>query len=229
MATSGTYAFTFDVPELVDAAFELSGLEGARTANDLRKARRHINMILKEWQSDTVNLWAIELTSQALTEGQESYTLAASTLDIFDAYIRRDDKDYVCDRLSLVEYNDIVDKQTEGRPFNFTLTRGISQSTLTVWPSPENSTDVFWYWRIRKLQDVGAYSNNIDVPSEFLSALTWGLAWHLAIGRPNPSQTEIGRIAMLKSKYDQTYQLAKDGNRENADVKVQPDLSAYRC
>lgn len=228
MATSGTYDFTFEVPELIDAAFELSGMEGARTANDLRKARRHLNMILKEWQSDTINLWAMELTSQALTASTESYTLSASTVDIFDAYITRDSKDYVCERLSLVAYNDIVDKTTEGRPFNFVLTKGISQPTLLVWPSPENSTDVFWYWRIRKLQDVGAYANTLDVPSEFLAALTWGLAWHLAMSRANPSQTEIGRVAMLKAKYDQTYQLAKDGNRENADVQIKPDLTAYR-
>lgn len=227
MATSGTYNFNLDIPELIDTAMELAGMDGARSGYDLRKARRGLNLILREWQNVGINLWTLELTSQALTSGTESYTLASSTQDIFDAYVRRDNKDFICERMSLVEYNDLVDKQTEGRPFRFTLVKGISTPTLYVWPSPENSTDVFWYWRIRNLQDIGAYTNTPDIPPKFLAALTWGLAWQLAVSKPGPTQTEIGRIAMLKGKYDESFGRAQEADRENADVKIFPDLSSY--
>ena len=227
MATSGTYSFNLDIPELIDAAFEISGLEGARSGNDLRKARRHIDLILREWQNDGINLWTLELTSQALVDGTASYSLAAATQDIFDAYIRRGTTDFECQRISLVDYNDRSKKTQEGLPNNFVLVRGITTPTLYFWPVPENSTDVFWYWRIRDLQDSSTYTNTIDVPKRFLTALTWGLAWQLAVGRPNPSQTEIGRLSMLGQKYAAAYQNARDGDRENADVRIVPDLSYY--
>lgn len=227
MTTSGTYTFNLDIPEIVDAAYELAGIEGARAGNDIRKARRHLNLILREWQNTGINLWTLELTSQALTSGTASYTLASSTQDIFDAYIRRSSKDYICERISLVEYNDFVNKAQQGRPFNFALTKGISQPTLYLWPTPENSTDTFQYWRVRNLQDVGSYTNNPDIPVKFISALTWGLAWQIAVSNPSPSQTEIGRIAMLKNKYDEILTMARDADRENADVRIVPDLTAY--
>lgn len=227
MTTSGTYSFNLDLPELIDAAYELSGLEGARAGNDLRKARRHIDLILREWQNDGVNLWTLELTTQALTQGTAQYSLTASTQDIFDAYIRRGSTDFECERISLVDYNDRSLKSQQGMPNNFVVVRGITQPTLYLWPTPENSTDVFYYWRIRDLQDSSTYTNTPDVPKRFLTALTWGLAWQLAVGRPNPSQTEIGRISMLGQKYDAAYKNAREGDRENADWRILPDLSHY--
>ena len=48
MATSGTYAFTLDLGDIVEEAFERAGLV-VRSGYDYRTARRSLDMLMLEW------------------------------------------------------------------------------------------------------------------------------------------------------------------------------------
>lgn len=52
--------------------------------------------------------------------------------------------------------------------------------TLNVWPVPLNQYQFFFYLRIRYIQDVGDFTNDIDVSPRFINAATSGLAAMLA-------------------------------------------------
>lgn len=227
MATSGTYTFNLDIPELVDAAFEIGGKQGARAGYDLRMARRHLNLILGGWQNDGINLWAVDLQTQALTAGTASYALASSTQDVFDAYLRRSSIDSEMERISLIRYNDLPDKTDRGKPNQYVVVRGITTATIYLYPTPQNSTDVLYYWRVRQLQDIGNYTNTPDVPKRFLAALTWGLAWNIALGNV-ATEIDLAKANVIKGEYEKQYMLAREEDRERVDHEIKPDLRDYR-
>jgi len=90
---------------------------------------------------------------------------------------------------------------------------------ITVWPTPDNSqTYQFVYWRMRRIDDAGGGVNTMDVPFRFLPCLVAGLAYYLALKVPNGAQ----RLDILKSQYDEAWQLASTEDREKASDRFVP-------
>ena len=81
MATSGTYAFTLDLGDIVEEAFERAGLV-VRSGYDYRTARRSLDMLMLEWQNRGLNLWTIQEGTTSITSGTARYVLSADILDV---------------------------------------------------------------------------------------------------------------------------------------------------
>ena len=58
MATSGTTAFTLDLSDIFEEAFERAGSE-LRSGYDYRTARRSLDLLMLEWQNRGLNLWTV--------------------------------------------------------------------------------------------------------------------------------------------------------------------------
>ena len=110
MATSGTTAFTLDIGDVLDEAYELCGME-MRTGYDYKSAKRALNLVFLEWQNKGLNLWTLDQGTIAVTAGTNTYTLATSAIDVVDAFIRTDASDITkqldqrLTRISRTEYN----------------------------------------------------------------------------------------------------------------------------
>ena len=90
---------------------------------------------------------------------------------------------------------------------------------ITVWPTPDNSqTYQFVYWRLRRVNDAGGGVNTMDVPFRFLPCLVAGLSYYLALKVPDGAQ----RLDILKTQYDEAWQLAADEDREKAAIRFVP-------
>ena len=90
MATTDTAVFNLDLNEMVEEAFERCGSE-VRTGNDLRTARRSLNLLTIEWANRGINLWTIEEGQIDLTYNNPIYPLPVDTIDLLDQVIRRND------------------------------------------------------------------------------------------------------------------------------------------
>ena len=88
MATSGTYTFNLDTAHIIEEAYERIGQQ-SKTGNDLKTARRSLNLLLTKWVNDGVNLFTLDLTTTSLTKDVNNITLSASQyLDVLDGAIR---------------------------------------------------------------------------------------------------------------------------------------------
>ena len=74
------------------------------------------------------------------------------------------------------------------------MLRGVAES---LWPAPENSTDKLISYRWKRIQDIDASINDVDVPSRFLPCLVTGLAFNLAL-KKNPE-----KAGLLQPLYEQ--------------------------
>lgn len=217
MATSGTTAFELDVADTIEEAYERIGLE-IRTGYDSRTARRSLNLLLQDLSNKQVHLWKLVLTSQALVAGTTSYTLASDILDIQNVVLRRSSIDTTMHRLSQSEYQARPNKTTQARPSQYWPER-LTTLVLHIYPAPENSTDTVRFYAMERIEDVGASTETINIPSRFGPAIVSGLSYLLAVKKAPD------RASMMKSIYDEDLKNAMDEDRERVPLRLVPARS----
>jgi len=221
MAVSGTYNFNLDIDEVIQEAMEMIGGENT-LGHEPASARRSINLLLKDWQNRGVLLWSTSVSSVTVAASVTAYSLSSSTVDALEVVLGRDDTDIQLTRISPEEYLLIPNKTQTGRPMQYSIRRGISNPTMSVWPIPENSTDVLKMEVISELQDVDkSAEQNADLPKRFLPPLTCGLAYYMSMKRPG---VEGQRMQMLKMNYEELLGRAMQEDRERASMRIVPRL-----
>ena len=219
MATSGTYNFNLDIDEVIQEAMEMIGGEDT-LGHEPASARRSINLMLTDWQNRGIMLWTTSVSSVTVAASTTSYDLASSTLDALQVVVNRSDTDIQLTRISPEEYLIIPDKKQTGRPMQYTVRRKRDNPVLSLWPLPENSTDVLKMEIIKDMEDVNkSAGQNADIPKRFLPCLTTGLSYFMSMKRPMVAE---GRIAMLKTNYEEMLSRAMAEDKERASLKVLP-------
>ena len=66
-------------------------------------------------------------------------------------------------------------------------------------------------------------SNNYDIPALFLPAMVAGLAYYIAIKKPEATD----RVGLLKQIYEEQFQLAAEENRVKAPFRLIPLAEYY--
>ena len=220
MTTSGSRDFNLDVGEIIEEAYERCGLE-VRTGYDARTARRSLNLMFADWANRGLNLWTVTQTTQALTQGTATYTLAADVVDILEMVLRRDGTDYEVERISRGEYLTFPNKTAQGRPSQFYFDRQI-QPVITLWQPPENSTDILVFYYVRRLQDADTLVNTTDMPFRFYPCMVAGLAYYLAMKRAPE------RLQILKAVYEEEFMRAAEEDEDRVPLKLQPSAQYLR-
>jgi hypothetical protein len=98
--------------------------------------------------------------------------------------------------------------------------------SINVWPTPNSpgSQYVFVYWRLRRLQDAGTGVTEQDIPFRFLPCMVAGLAYYIAMKKP---EVDPNRVMALKALYEEQFQLAADEDREKASIRFVPREMFY--
>jgi len=220
MATSNSRDFDLDVAELVEEAYERCGLE-IKTGYDAKTARRSLNLMFADWANRGINLWTVQLGTQALTAGTTEYTLTSDVVDLLEVVVRRDNTDFQVQRISRSDYQNLPNKTTSGRPSSIYVDKQISPK-INLWPAPENSTDVLRYYFIQRIQDADAAINNMDAPFRFLPCMAAGLAYYLSVKKAPD------RVQLLKSLYEEEFQRASDMDQDRVPTRLTPSLDYLR-
>jgi hypothetical protein len=119
----------------------------------------------------------------------------------------------------------IPNKTQTGKPNQYSIRRGRDNPVLSVWPLPENSTDVIKLEIVKELQDVNKSAiQNADLPKRFLPCLTMGLAYYMSLKRP---LVEAGRISLLKTNYEEMLNRALLEDRETSSIYLLPRVTFY--
>tara|TARA_R100001591_G_scaffold111823_1_gene123772 strand:- start:126 stop:794 length:669 start_codon:yes stop_codon:yes gene_type:complete len=220
MTTSGSRDFDLDVAEIIEEAYERCGLE-VRTGYDARTARRSLNLMFADWANRGLNLWTVQQATQALTSGTATYTFTSDYADLLEVVVRRSGTDFELSKMSRSEYLNIPNKDTTGRPSQYYYNRQISPQ-ITLWPTPENSTDTLVYYYVQRIQDVDALVNTTDAPFRFLPCMVAGLAYYTALKKAPE------RVQLLKVVYEEEFQRAADEDEDRVPLKLQPSIQYLR-
>ena len=203
--TSGTATFdkTFAIDEIVEEAFERIGLQSV-AGYQLKNARRSLNVLFQEWGNRGIHYWEIDETNLDLIEGQSDYdffrssddgTSATTTpsngiygmSDVLEAQLRSNrtqttQADSPMTKVDRSTYAAFSNKLSKGTPNQYWVERFIDKVRIHVYPTPDStnaSKDMHFYF-IKRIQDVGDYTNATDVPFRFVPCMVSGLAYYLA-------------------------------------------------
>jgi hypothetical protein len=224
MTTSGTYAFNPALGEIVLYAYQNIGVRPTSVLQEhMESARMATNMMLSRWSNQGVNLWAVDLVTVPLVQGQSTYAVDGNTVMVLDAYTTTSSGiDRVIMPISRTEYASYPNKDQQGFPTSYWYDRLVSP-TLTLWPVPDGSSaTILKYYRVRQVQDSNLQNGeNVEIPYRWLEAFADGLTYRLArIWQPQMA-------VALKGQADESYQIAADQDVEAVNTYISPMIGSY--
>ena len=195
--TSGTTVFdkNFSIDEIIEDAYERIGFQGV-SGNQLKTARRSLNIMFQEWANRGLHYWEVGNNSITLVNNQAVYTIFRSTDDgtsdataiygvddILEAVYRNSSSvDSPLTKISRSTYQALSNKTATGTPSQYFVQRFIDKITITLYLTPGSSEagKFLNFCFVKRIQDVGDYTNATDVPYRFVPCMIAGLAFYLA-------------------------------------------------
>jgi len=204
--TSGTTTFdkTFSIDEIIEEAFERLGIQNV-SGYQLKTSRRSLNIMFQEWGNRGIHYWEIGDTNLDLIEGQSDYDFFRSTADgtsatttapasvfgisdVLEAQLRSNrtqttQSDSPMTKVDRSTYAGFSNKLSKGTPNQYWVERFIDKVRIHIYPTPDSSNaskDMHFFF-IKRIQDIGAYTNATDVPFRFIPCMVSGLAYYLSM------------------------------------------------
>ena len=229
--TSGTVTFdkNFSIDEIVEEAYERIGLQNV-SGYQLKTARRSLNILFQEWGNRGLHYWQIANNDITLVDGQAVYTMFRSSADgtsdatavfgvddILEAVYRNSSNvDTPLTKINRSTYQALSNKTSEGQPTQYYVQRFIDKVTITLYLTPGSSEagNKLNYYYVKRIQDVGDYTNATDVPYRFVPCMCSGLAFYLA------QKYAPERVQAMKLYYEDELQraLEEDGSSSSAHI-----------
>jgi hypothetical protein len=139
-----------------------------------------------------------------------------ATLNIQEIFFNNNVLDTTISSISRDEYLKFPQKNIKGRPSVYYFDKSITPS-ISLWPSPASPYNAISYSYKKMMQDVGLYTNTIEIPSRFYPALTSALSYKLAI-KFNSQVADI-----LSVEYQNSFNLATIEDTEDVNITIRPE------
>ena len=223
MATSGTTAFDLNIDDIIEEAYERIGMR-TNSGNDLRSARRSLNLLFSEWGNRGIHLWKVEVNEKALVAGTATYTVDGQVNDVLEAYISTTNaagntsttNDISLTKIDRSAYAALPNKLQTGQPSQYFVDRQTTP-TISLYLAPDATTyTTLKFYTINRIEDAGVYTNQADVAYRFLPCMCSGLAYYLSVKRAPE------RIQVLKQLYEDELLRALNEDGQRTSVYISP-------
>jgi len=223
MATSGTTSFNLTIEEIIDEAFNRCGMR-PNSGNDLKRARRNLNVLFSDWGNRGVHLWKVELEENQLTAGQASYAVNSDVSDVLEAFVstsgggndNANTQDVSLTKVDRSAYAALPNKLNQGQPSQYYVDRQITP-VIYLYQAPDASTYTYLkYYAVKRIEDAGAYSNTPDAVYRFLPCMIAGFSYYLSfLYAPD-------RFPLLKLAYEDEMIRALDEDGSRTSLYISP-------
>lgn len=201
MPTSTSYNHTKTRDQIITRALRIIGSisQGETpTAYAVTEASEVLNDLIKEWESDGMQLWCIKEYSLTPVAGTSTYSIgigqtinAVAPTKLVQAWSRSTANSLDTPILLITrhEYNMLGSKTTQGQPSQLWYnppgeisgTENVGSLTFYVTPSSNYVANfIVKFTGVRPIQDFDSASDLMDFPQYFGNALVWGLADQLS-------------------------------------------------
>lgn len=229
MAVSGSTSFSLNTGQIIDKAFHRLGKasEGeAISARMYEDGRSSLNLILKSKLGTSDRLALRTEGTVTLVANQGSYTLTNPfPLRMLSIRIRSsDDTDVPLSELSRQEYFDLPNKAVSPSiPVSWYFDPQQAAGVLYVWPAPDTEAASGYTLQttyLRRIDDMLASNDDLDMPQEWLDPVIWLLADDLETEYP----VNDPRLALkIERKAADAKQVLDYWDTETSSIFMQPD------
>ena len=144
---------SFSIEEIIEEAYQRVGIQNL-TGYQLKSARRSLNIMFQEWANRGLHYWELKETNVNLVAGQSEYHFFRSA----------------------------ADDTSDTNRVQYYVQRFIDRVTVSVYPTPDTTaaTSEIHLYFVKRIEDVGDYTNSADLPYRFVPCMLSGLAYYLA-------------------------------------------------
>lgn len=213
--TSGSTTFSIDVDELIHNALKPLG-GGLVSASEMVDYRLALNLILIKLQNKNIPLSKYGSYTLPLLSTVKTYTLPVDIVDVLHCTVNNGQYDREIDREGRQEYNALPKKDTPGLPNLFVTDRQRDQVQVTFWPVPNIDMSATFIVS-RKIEDITASYQNIDINTRYYPLLLAWLTYDLTFIRPN---TPADKIAEARTRLSEIMPDTFEEDRERVDFNI---------
>ena len=195
------------IGDLIKGSLRLIGVIASGetpSADEMKDSLSSLNVMLDGWSTKRLTIYASTLDSLTLAVGTASYTVGTGgtfntsrPTRVLSAYTR-DSNGNDCDLKVYTErdrYNEIVDKDTSGRPEELFYDSSYTLGTIYLYPVPEQAYTLYME-SLKPLSQLSGYTTEISLPDGYLRALKYNLAIELAPEFGASVPIEVAGIAL---------------------------------
>lgn len=147
------------------------------------------------------------------------------TLNVREVVFGTNISEYPVSRLNRDDYTNLPNKmQTNQYPLQFWFDRLIPQPQMLVWPVPIDTFVTLVVWRHRQVEDVGAFTNELEFPTRWAEALISNLAARMSLELPGVSDERIILLGKLASSADD---ISQTEERDKSPISFAPNIRPY--
>ncbi|NDB57713.1 hypothetical protein EB001_04640 [bacterium] len=148
-----------------------------------------------------------------------------TTMALRELYFGNNSREIQMSRLNRDDYTNLPNKNfTANQPYQFWFDRTIPQPTIYIWPTPSNAFVQMTVWYSRQIMDVGALTDELEIPQRWYEAIVMNLAHRLSLELP---QVQMDRVQYLEKMAAQYLNEAEQEERDKSPIYYAPNISVY--
>jgi hypothetical protein len=148
-----------------------------------------------------------------------------TTLALREFYVGNNSREIQMSRLNRDDYTNLPNKNfTANQPYQFWFDRTIPQPTVYLWPTPSDPFIQMTVWYQRQIMDVGALTDELEIPQRWYEAVQFMLAHRMSLELPQVAMDRVGYLEKMAEKY--LFE-AEQEERDKSPIYWAPNISVY--
>jgi hypothetical protein len=149
-----------------------------------------------------------------------------TVLDVIELVYQNKPNEIPMYKLNRNDYANLPDKASTGRPTQFWYDRQRTRPEIELWPSPgaEFTFDQVTGFVQRQLQDVGALTDELEVPDRWYLAIICELARQLS---REIKEVDISKLPFIDIDAEKYLKDAWDGETDESEAYLRPNIAPY--
>tara|TARA_R110000868_G_scaffold114309_8_gene306351 strand:+ start:15953 stop:17026 length:1074 start_codon:yes stop_codon:yes gene_type:complete len=150
---------------------------------------------------------------------------SGTTLAIRELYFGNNSTEIPMARLNRDDYTNLPNKNfTANNPYQYWFNRTIPNPGLYLWPVPSDPFVQATVWYSRQIMDVGALTDELEVPQRWYEAVVMMLAHRMSLELPD---VPMGRVTYLENQAEKYLYIAEQEERDKSPMYFAPNISVY--
>jgi len=222
---SGDTSFNQTALQLVTDSLQLLGVVGSNetpNSGDLSFCYNILNKMIKAWQAQGIHLFTEAEATLPLTSNVGIYALSATGVEQSTypelttlgrplniqslRYFTYQGSEVRIKKMGRAEFMAMPFKAASGPSTAYFFSPQDTYALLYLWPIPDNSLDTLTISYTRVINSIDTGSNTLDLPVEWLEALTYNLsvkiapAFGLSLSKVNPDLIQMAQTSLLEMR-----------------------------
>jgi len=148
-----------------------------------------------------------------------------TTLALREWYIGNNARLIQMSRLNRDDYTNLPNQNfTANQPYQFWFDRTIPRPKVFLWPVPNDPFIQMTVWYSRQIMDVGALTDELEVPQRWYEAVVMMLAHRMSMELPAVAPDRINYLEKMANQY--LYE-AEQEERDKSPIYYAPAIGVY--